>query len=112
MTSPHHGLPIVSSGTAGDTLVTLEALAQKVSRVHGDHNPKLRELEAAVLALIPAARERLTPTAGVRPDVERITPLLARVREAADDFALPEWACNSYRRLFQGLEELERSLQA
>lgn len=112
MTTPPSGLRIVASSFADDTLVTLEALAQKVARVHGDHNPKLRELEAAVLALIPAAREQLTPTVGTRPDVAPITPLLARVREAADDFALPEWACNSYRRLFQGLEELERSLQA
>ena len=33
--------------------------------------------------------------------------LLASIREAADDFTLPAWACNSYRALFAELEHLE-----
>ena len=33
--------------------------------------------------------------------------VLGRLRTAADDFRLPDWACNSYRALFSELEQLE-----
>jgi regulator of cell morphogenesis and NO signaling len=39
-----------------------------------------------------------------------VAALLERVRSASDDFALPSWACNSYRTLFSELEQLERDL--
>lgn len=35
---------------------------------------------------------------------------LARVRAITGDFALPDYACNTYRALMKGLEELEKDL--
>jgi regulator of cell morphogenesis and NO signaling len=107
----------------------VQTLAAKVSRVHGDHNPKLRDLDVGVTDLAASLMPHLDDeeqalfpalTAEV-PDLavasEHFTTMLAehlevanvleQIRAAADDFALPEWACNSYRTLFKELEQLE-----
>lgn len=107
----------------------VQGLASKVGRVHGDHNPKLRELDVAVEALsaallphLDAEEQSLFPMLCAVPldkgaaathfttmteDHHDVALLLERVRAAADDFALPAWACNSYRTLFAELEALE-----
>lgn len=107
----------------------VRALAQKVGRVHGDHNPKLRDLDQAVgdlaEALIPHLDEEeevLFPmlTAKGSDHAERtrqldamlvehlaVAKILERIRAASDDFSLPDWACNSYRALFAELRQLE-----
>jgi regulator of cell morphogenesis and NO signaling len=103
-------------------------LATKVSRVHGERNPKLRALAAAVgqLAqqLIPHLDEEervlfpalvsQEPGPVVIPLLESmleehraVAQLLEQIRAASDDFALPEWGCNSYRTLFAELKRLE-----
>lgn len=112
----------------------IRTLAAKVSRVHGDHNPRLRELEAAVedlsvtlLAHLEEAELRtfpaLTAPAPLAPALaeplailaarqEEATRHLERVRAASEDFTLPDWACRSYRTLFAELEQLERAVFA
>jgi len=107
----------------------VQTLAAKVSRVHGEHNPKLRDLQAAVgdlaATLVPhldeeensvfpalTAKEPDLAAAAVhfRSMVDEhlaVATLLERVRAASDEFALPSWACNSYRALFAELEQLE-----
>lgn len=110
------------------------ALAKKVSRVHGAHNPSLVELEQAVTELADALEahlgdeeQELFPRLGA-PAPERagvqqllgamagehlaLTALLQRVRAASDGFTLPDWACTSYRTLFSELENLERDVSA
>lgn len=111
------------------TLPLVCVLALKVSRVHGDHNPKLREVDAAVAELNAALLLHLEDEeASLFPalaasEIERavlaeqfasmqnehleVAKLLARVRAASEEFALPDWACNSYRTLFSELEQLE-----
>ncbi len=110
------------------TLPFVERLAAKVHRVHGEHNPKLVALDAAVqqlsellvphlddeeqtlfpamTAASPSARleEQLT---SMQEEHLAVGRLLEQVRSATDDFELPEWACNSYRTLFSELEALE-----
>ncbi|MBX7196465.1 MAG: iron-sulfur cluster repair di-iron protein [Sandaracinaceae bacterium] len=104
-------------------------LATKVSRVHGEHNPKLRELEPAVNdlanAIVPhldEEEERLFPLL-VSPTPDRVAiatalaqmhaehlevaEILRRIRAASEDFTLPAWACNSYRTLFAELAQME-----
>lgn len=106
-----------------------KGLAAKVSRVHGEHNPKLRDLRVAVDELVDSLTPHLdeeekilfpTLTAS-QPDAKAATALLhsmheehlavatllERIRAAGDDFTLPDWACNSYRTLFSELEQLE-----
>jgi regulator of cell morphogenesis and NO signaling len=107
----------------------VQALAAKVSRVHGEHVPALRDLAAAVEALVSALiphldeeEQVLFPAlTAVQPDPATIAPqlaamldehravaeLLARIRGASDDFTPPDWACNSYRTLFSELRQLE-----
>lgn len=113
----------------GDALAFIAGLAVKVSRVHGDHQPSLRELEAAVLELMDALAAHLDgeasalfpALASASPDRAalagtlaatqaehlELVSQLARVREAAQGFELPDWACNSYRTLFATLQRLE-----
>jgi len=117
-----------------EALPFIGTLAAKVSRVHGEHNPRLRELHAAVTELtelllphLEEEDEQLFPLllaegadqAEARRRLEamhaehlRLGAALARVRAAAEDFALPDWACNSYRTLFSELEQLEAELLA
>ncbi|MEO6775856.1 MAG: iron-sulfur cluster repair di-iron protein [Kofleriaceae bacterium] len=113
------------------TLAFLVPLAKKVARVHGDHNPKLVELRDAVdeLAetLLPHLDEEeedlfpaLRTTTGVATgDAARrlasmleehlaVATLLERIRDASEDFTIPDWACGSYRTLFGELQAVER----
>src|SRR5690606_17361835 len=120
-----HHVPLRTS------LPFLKGLATKVARVHGDRNPKLRALDAAVVDLeasllphlddeeaslfplllsrpeAPEARRDLDAMAQEHLDVAAI---LERIRNASDDFKVPEWACNSYRTLLRELEAVETDL--
>ena len=114
------------------TLPFVQALATKVGRVHGEHNPRLRDLDRAVrqlagalLAPLEAEERRLFPslTAHVidREEVARqfaqmteehlaITKVVEQIRVSSDEFSLPDWACNSYRTLFSELGQLEKDV--
>lgn len=107
----------------------VRGLATKVAGVHGDHNPKLRALRDVVVELgatlephLDAEEQTLFPAltapkpdgalvsrelATMREEHLAVGRLLERMRAAADDYAVPEWACNSYRALFSELAELE-----
>ena len=111
------------------TLPFVRALATKVSRVHGDHNPKLRHLETAVeeicaallphldeeeQSLFPALMSKEPDQTAIARQIESmqdehlaVAKLLERIRAASDEFTLPEWACNSYNTLFAELKQLE-----
>lgn len=114
------------------TLPFVGTLASKVGRVHGDHNPKLRDLAAAVeeltstlvphldeeeQSLFPALMARELDRAAVARELGAmqeehlaVAKLLEQVRAASDDFTLPEWACNSYRTLFAELKQVEEDV--
>mgnify|MGYP001270310141 CR=1 FL=1 len=105
---------------------------QKVARVHGDHNPKLRDVDAAFRelseALLPhldQEEEVLFPAlmsrngdraviaaelASMHADHLAVGAILQRLRTAADEFRTPDWACNSYRTSFAELEALEADI--
>ena len=110
------------------TLPTVRVLAAKVARVHGDHNPRLIELEQLVAelaetlaahiddeeaSLFPALTKaepdrsvgRMLET--MRDEHAGVGALLGRMRAAAEDYVVPDWACSSYRTLFRELERLE-----
>jgi len=112
-----------------EALPLVDALAAKVSRVHGEYNPKLRSLASAVeelaATLVPHLdeEEQLLFPALTTEQIERalvadrlrimeqehraLADLLERVRAASDDFTMPDWACTSYRTLFSELAQLE-----
>ncbi len=85
-------------------LPLVRGLATKVNRVHGGRNAKLAELDAAVLELHDTLWPYLEPTLEHEPE---LTELLVRIRRAADDFRVPDWACGSYRMLFTELAYLD-----
>ncbi|MCC6526861.1 MAG: iron-sulfur cluster repair di-iron protein [Polyangiaceae bacterium] len=107
----------------------VSGLAAKVASVHGASDPRLVELHALVTQLFAALEphladeeEKLFPAlmsqSPERPVLARdlaamleehraVGALLQAMRAAADDYAWPEWACNSYRALFAELEALE-----
>ncbi len=111
------------------TLPFVGGLAEKVARVHGDREPRLREVAALVRQLsdvllphldveerglfryvlaepldVTLVRAELTT---MREDHLAVGELLGRLREATADYAPPQWACNSYRTLLTELETLE-----
>jgi regulator of cell morphogenesis and NO signaling len=111
------------------TLPFLRALAEKVGRVHGDHDARLRDLSAAVQeladllephldeeeqVLFPALVKRELDRVAVRREFEAMVEdhlavgaRLARIRLLAGNFLPPEWACTSYRTLLSELAALE-----
>jgi regulator of cell morphogenesis and NO signaling len=109
-----------------DTLPFVMPLAEKVARVHGAHNPRLLEVCDAVetlaeLMLPHMEREEqvLFPalaTGSPSPDLVAdelatmyedhlaVAKVLEKLREASEDFAVPEWGCTSYATLYRELK--------
>lgn len=111
----------------------LVPLAAKVARVHGPHDPSLLDVRDAVEELsdlllphleyeeknvFPRLRgeeaksdpELQQALADIRNEHLEVATLLEWLRDATGDYALPEWACTSYRTLFRELEALEGDL--
>lgn len=115
----------------------LQALVDKVHGVHGEHHPELAEVGAtyaqAIAALDPHMTEeervvfpainRMEKTGASRPSSSLAAPiqqlrdehevvgdLFKRIRTLTQGYAVPEGACNSYRAMLTGLEEMELDL--
>jgi len=105
-------------------------LSDKVARVHGEHEPRLLDLDVATrkiaAALLPHLDEEETVLFPHLMTVNAIDPkviadelasmldehlevgaLLAEIRHLTDDFSPPEWACTSFRTLYSELTTLE-----
>lgn len=117
-----------------EVLPFVVTLSKKVARVHGEHNPKLLALRDAVEAFSEAMEPHMDQEEAVlfpaltapRLDTEVVTRELSTmhadhlevariveaIRAAADDYALPDWACTSYTTLFRELEAMEKELFA
>jgi len=122
-----------------EELPRLDALTRKVSAVHGHSEPRLNEvhdcfvacreeLEAHMLkeeeGLFPMIRalEGSNGAPCVSPntlasEIETLEQehddaggALTRIRELTDDYTPPDWACNTYRAMLDGLETLERDM--
>lgn len=115
----------------------LQALVDKVHTVHGDRHPELAGVRDAynrtVTALDPhmTAEERVVfpaisklertrtpgatgsleqPIAELRAEHEAVGVLLQQIRSLTNGYAVPDDACNSYRAMLKGLEEMELDL--
>lgn len=116
-------------------LPRLSAMAGRVAKVHGGHTPSLIELSEVFQGLndelsshIMKEEQILFPaisamskgeTSGVQLDGpiacmmhehEDTGAALSRLRELSHDFTPPADACNTYRALFGGLQDLEEDL--
>ncbi|HET7787596.1 MAG TPA: DUF542 domain-containing protein [Myxococcales bacterium] len=110
-------------------LPLLGYLVSKVARVHGEHNPKLVELEQVFVRLrdlldahlddeenvlfrlvtgpAPRGAEGGIALAGAQREHLEVGAALHRIRDLTDDFTTPDWACTSYERLLSELRALE-----
>lgn len=117
-----------------DALPFVQALAAKVSRVHGERDPRLTQLAALVQELssvllphLDEEEQSLFPLLVEGPrDAARVAhelsvmhedhlavgAMLERLRDITGDYRLPDWACTSYRTLFSELSELEHDVLA
>jgi len=122
-------------------LPRLGAMLQKVERVHGDRNERLAAMlsvfEAFTLELnqhmmkeeeilFPAiARMDATgaevaacfgsvanPIARMEAEHDDAGNALEQLRTLSDGYTPPDWACNTYRALLDGLHDLERNMHA
>lgn len=119
-----------------EELPRLDRMTEKVARVHGQHEPRLLQVRDAFLALkaelephmlkednvlFPMIRQLEASTglpefhcgslAGpirqMEHEHDQAGDALAIMRQATDDFVPPDWACNTYRAMLDGLETLE-----
>jgi regulator of cell morphogenesis and NO signaling len=122
-----------------EELPRLDFMTEKVSRVHGDKEPRLLRVREAFVALkaelephmmkeervlFPIIRELeasasrpefhcgsvANPIRQMEHEHDQAGDALAIIREATDDFVPPEWACNTYRAMLDSLEKLEADM--
>lgn len=120
-------------------LPRLVGLAQKVAKAHAANDPRLLEIESVVRALskelmshmgkeeqvlFPFIRKLAqtntvplmpfgtlaNPIAAMESEHTSAGDALRRLRVLTDDYAVPDWACNTYRVLLEGLQKLELDL--
>ncbi len=120
-------------------LPRLDRITEKVARVHGEKEPRLRTVRQAFLTLrselephmmkeerilFPMVRQLVAP--GSAPEFhcgslagpilqmehehDHAGDALATIRAATDDFSPPTWACNTYRAMLDGLKRLEKDM--
>ncbi len=114
-----------------EELLRLETMLKKVHQVHHKKNPEVldqllnvyldmkQELlqhmhkeEVILFPLIKAGRglEADCPIALMRQEHDSAGSSLQKIRELTDNFTVPEGACNTWRALWHGLENLEKDL--
>ena len=117
----------------------LDTMTEKVFRVHGKNEPRLAVVRQAYCdlrdeltshmkkeekILFPMIRQLeqtdgpisfhcgsiANPIQQMEVEHEHAGNALATIRTATDDFQPPEWACNTYRAMLDGLAQLERDI--
>lgn len=120
-------------------LPRLEQMVAKVARVHGDKEPRLAQVRDLFLALsaelaahlmkeeqvlFPMIRQLevsetlpsfhcgtvANPIHRMELEHDEAGEALAQLRQLTDDYTLPEWACNTYRALFDALQAFEQDI--
>lgn len=122
-----------------EELPRLDFMTRKVAAVHGDHEPRLHEVrsvferfQAEIVAhtqeeetqVFPAIRQ-LESANGNRAEAatalratfaklesehETAGAALGRFAELTDRYTPPEWACNTFRAMYDALRSLERNM--
>lgn len=119
-----------------EELPRLDFMTRKVAAVHGDSEPRLRDIrlifvalqeelvhhtlkeEETLFPLFRAIDAAMTtdelpempvngPIAQLEVEHDKAGNALEQMRQLTDDYTPPEWACNTYRALFHALHQLE-----
>jgi regulator of cell morphogenesis and NO signaling len=122
-----------------EELPRLDRMTRKVAAVHGENDARLHEVAETFLAmaeeltshmmkeeriLFPMIRQLeqsatapefhcgslANPIRQMESEHDGAGEALERMRELTDDFTPPEWACNTYRAMLEGLVAVERDL--
>lgn len=122
-----------------EELQRLDFMTRKVAAVHGDHEPRLLQIQSLFeqfggkvaahtlnedQVIFPAIRQLeskatdqdaapanlKTLLEGLEEDHERTGEALAQFRALSDDYTPPGWACNTFRALYDGLAHLEKDM--
>ncbi|HIK16314.1 MAG TPA: iron-sulfur cluster repair di-iron protein [Leptolyngbyaceae cyanobacterium M33_DOE_097] len=122
-----------------EELPRLEKMVTKVAAVHGEKEPRLAQIKDTFLALsaeltthlmkeeqvlFPLIRQLeasdtltrfhcgtvVNPIARMTVEHDGAGVALAHLRRLTDDFTPPEWACNTYRALFDALLTFEQDM--
>lgn len=122
-----------------EELPRLERIVTKVAAVHGDKEPRLKQMKDTFLALsaeltthlmkeeqvlFPMIRQLeasdtlpgfhcgtvVNPISRMIVEHDGTGVALAQLRQLTDDFTPPEWACNTYRALFDALLTFEQDM--
>lgn len=122
-----------------EELPRLDFMTRKVAAVHGDHEgrlhevrsifetfrdtmlahtdeeeqsvfPKIRHLGRASHDQARVAAELKAVFAKLESEHDGAGAALERFRELTDSYTAPEWACNTFRALYDGLERLEKNM--
>lgn len=120
-------------------LPRLDFMTEKVAGVHGDTEPRLHEIRRVFIAcrdeldahmlkeervLFPMIRELeqadgpvsfhcgslANPIRMMEREHDSAGDALGRFRDLTDDYTPPEWACNTYRAMVDGLAAFERDM--
>lgn len=117
-------------------LPRIAVLAEKVSKVHGDHEPKCRTIAEVFAAMKSELEEHMqkeervlfpfvvrleqgtdtpfgtigSPIACMEDEHREVGEALERLRDLTDNFTPPIEACNTWRVLYHSLEALSRDL--
>ncbi len=127
----------VHHGYLRDELPRLDFMTRKVAAVHGDHEPRLREVrrvfeifataisghtEEEDKVVFPAIRELeagggATEAASLKEQLAELEQehdkaggALAQFKALTDGYTPPEWACNTFRALYDALARLEEDM--
>jgi len=121
----------VHHGYLREELPRLDFMTRKVAAVHGDHEPRLHEVRRVFEAfqseivshtkeedevIFPAIRKLESGKraqldaafAKLEFEHENAGAALLRLKELTDNYTPPEWACNTFRALYDGLAQLEK----
>ncbi|EMI53966.1 iron-sulfur cluster repair di-iron protein [Rhodopirellula sallentina] len=122
-----------------EELPRLDAMTEKVSRVHGDKDARLHQMREAFVALkselephmmkeeqilFPIVRQLesssdqpeffcgsvANPIRQMEHEHDQAGNALAVLNESTDGYAPPEWACNTYRAMLDSLARLEADM--
>lgn len=128
----------VHHGYLDEELPRLDFMTRKVAAVHGNHEPRLLDVRRvfesfraemishtreedetvfpAIRRLETANGDRAAAVASLKASLgklesehDRAGAALARFQELTDNYTPPEWACNTFRALYDGLAQLERN---
>jgi regulator of cell morphogenesis and NO signaling len=126
-------------GYLREELPRLDFMTRKVAAVHGDHEPRLLEVQRVFEnfnteigthiqeeddQIFPAIRqlesnpsEKAKAVATLRDSFEKLESehesaggALVCFKELTDNYTPPEWACNTFRALYDGLAQLEKNM--